>query len=235
MDLKPFLKKPVQAGEPLTAAAWNDVLDAIDGSYQFLLATQHTVTVTITNTDLDPETVRVTASSSTGALVEAVRSILSGKDHVLSRLEPGAWTVTAEAHGYTAATKAIDVPTDATVQLALTKAGGFMPDLFGAQLGTAKAALAVANITLVHLFDFNGRELPTSSTDNDDKLVLVQWPPPDAALSLNGGGARLVIGVPVQVEPAVAVPVLTSLNQQEAQKALEAVGLTLGKVTFVQR
>jgi len=236
MDLKPFVKKPVQAGEPLTATAWNDLLDAIDGSYQFLLSTQHTVTVTITNPDLDPELVRVTAARSNGAPVEAVRPIPPGKDHVLSRLEAGAWTVTAEAHGYTPATAAVTVADGGTtaVQLALTKAGAFMPDLFGAPLATAKAALAQAGIQLVRVLDFNGRDLPPAGTADDDKPVLVQWPPPDVALPPNGG-ARLVIGVPVQVEPAVAVPVLTSLNQQEAQKALEAVGLVLGKVSFVQR
>jgi len=42
MDLNPFLKKTVQPGEPLTAQAWNDILDAVDGAYQFLQSTQHT-------------------------------------------------------------------------------------------------------------------------------------------------------------------------------------------------
>jgi len=238
MDLNPFLKKTVQPGEPLTAQAWNDILDAVDGAYQFLQSTQHTVRVTITNPELadDLERVRVTASRSAGAPVEAVRPIPPGKDHVLSRLEAGAWTVTAEAHGYAPASAPVTVADagETTLQLALQKAGSFMPDFFGATLGIAKAALAQATIPLVRVLDFNGRELPTNSTDDDDKPVLVQWPPPDVALP-PGGGARLVIAVPVQVEPAVEVPALTSLTQQEAQKALEAVGLTLGKVTFVQR
>ncbi|HXO22837.1 MAG TPA: hypothetical protein VOA87_23215, partial [Thermoanaerobaculia bacterium] len=76
--------------------------------------------------------------------------------------------------------------------------------------------------------------LPTVAADNDDRTVLVQWPAADGALP-PGGGARLVIAVPVAIEPAVEVPSLTSLTQQEAQKALEAVGLALGKVSFVQK
>jgi hypothetical protein len=44
-----------------------------------------------------------------------------------------------------------------------------------------------------------------------------------------------VIAVPVQVEPAIAVPSLVSLTQQEALKALESLGLALGKVTFAQK
>ena len=246
MDLKAFVKKTVQAGEPLTAEAWNDVLDAVDGAYQFLQSSLHTVRVTITNPELDPavadqpvklEQVRVTASRSAGAPVEAVRPIPPGKDHLLSRLEPGTWMLTAEAHGYSVATKPVEVvagSAETAVQMALQKAGAFMPDLFGAPLATAKTALAQAAIPLVRVLDFNGRELPAAAPDNDDKTVLVQWPPPDVALP-PGGGARLVIAVPVQVEAAVEVPSLTSLTQQEAQKALEAVGLVLGKVTFVQR
>lgn len=236
MDLKPFLKKTVEPGEPLTAQAWNDVLDAVDGAYQFLQSAMHTVRVTITNPDLDPEQVRVTASQAAGAPVEAVRPIPPGKDHLLSRLEPGAWTVTAEAHGYSPATAPVTVGDagETPVQIALQQVGAFMPDFFGATLAAARTALAQAGIPLVRVLDFNGRELPPSATDNDDQPVLVQWPPPDVALPPSGG-ARLVIAVPVQIEPAVAVPSLTSLTQQEAQKALEAVGLTLGKVSFVQR
>jgi len=238
MDLTPFTKKTVQPGEPLTAQAWNDLVNAIDGAYQFLQSTQHTVRVTITNPELaqDLERVRVTASRSTGAPVEAVRPIPPATEHILSRLEAGAWTVTAEAHGYAAATAPVTIADagESTLQMALQKAGAFMPDLFGAPLGTAKTALVQATIPLVRVLDFNGRELPIESTENDDRQVLVQWPPPDVALP-PGGGARLVIAVPVQVEPAVEVPPLTSLTQQEAQKALEAVGLTLGKVTFVQK
>ncbi|HEX4964774.1 MAG TPA: hypothetical protein VF173_28435 [Thermoanaerobaculia bacterium] len=236
MNLPTFTKTTVQPGEPLTAQGWNDIVNAIDGAYQFLLATQHTVRVTITNPGIDLEQVRVTASRSAGAPVEAVRPIPPGTEHVLSRLEAGDWTITAEAPGYAPATKPVSVADagETPIQMALQKAGAFMPDLFGLTLADAKASLAQAQIPIDRLFDFNGRELVPSIPDNDGQPVLVQLPPPAKAVPA-GGKARLVIGVPVQVEPAVAVPSLTSLTQQEAQKALEAVGLTLGKVSFVQR
>jgi beta-lactam-binding protein with PASTA domain len=48
-------------------------------------------------------------------------------------------------------------------------------------------------------------------------------------------GARLVLAVPIQVEPAVEVPSLSGLTQQEAQKALESIGLVLGKVSVLQK
>ncbi len=238
MELKPFIKKTVKPGEPLTAQAWNDLVEGLDAAHQFLRASMHMVRVRITNPGLDPEVVRVTASRADGAPLEAVRPIPPGTDHVLSRLETGAWTVTAEAPGYQAATTPVTV-TDAgetSIEMALQLVSAFMPDLFGAPLATARAALAAVGIALLRLLDFNGRELPPQSpgTENDSAPVLVQWPPAGAPLP-PGGGARLVIAVPVQVEPAVEVPAIAGLTQQEAQKALEAIGLVLGKVTFQQK
>ena len=237
MELKPFIKKTVRPGEPLTAQAWNDVLDGIEGVQQYLQATMHTVRVRITNTGLDPEVVRVTATRAGGAPVEAVRPIPPGKDHILTWLEPGAWTVTAEAPGFQAATAPVTVSDSAetTVELALQAVGAFMPDCFGLSLSQAQAALATAGVPLVRLVDFTGRELPPQNPgDGADAPVFVQWPA--AGLPVPPGtGAALVIAVPVQVEAAVEVPSLAGLTQQEAQKALESIGLVLGKVSTLQK
>jgi len=238
MDLKQFVKKTVKPGEPLTAQGWNDILDGVDQLYQFIAATRHTLHVTITNNEIDPEQVRVTASRATGAPVEAVRPIPPSKQHTLSSLEAGAWTVTAELAGYQTATSAATItdPGESSIEIALTKVGNFMPDLFGATLADARKALADAGVALVRVLDFTGRDLPPTQPDpqNDSTPVLVQWPPANAALP-PGGGARVVIAVPIQVEPAVAVPVLSSLTEQEVRKALEAIGLVLGKVTIAQK
>jgi len=237
MDLKQFVKKPVKPGEPLTAQGWNDVLDGVDQLYQFIAATRHALRVTITNAEIDPERVRVSAGRAAGAPVEAVRPIPPSKQHTLSGLEAGAWTVTAELAGYQTATAAVNIadPGESSIEMALAKVGNFMPDLFGATLADARKALANAGVPLVRVLDFTGRDLPPAQSDaqSDSAPVLVQWPPAEAALP-PGGGARLVIAVPIQVEPAVAVPVLTSLTEQEARKALEAIGLVLGKVTIAQ-
>src|SRR5262249_9695664 len=107
MDLKPFIKKTVKPGEPLTAQAWNDVLEGIDQLHQFVVASRHTLRVTITNPEIDPEQVRVAASRSDGAPVEAVRPVAPGKQHTLSGLDAGAWTVSAELAGYQTATTSV--------------------------------------------------------------------------------------------------------------------------------
>jgi len=238
MELKPFIKKTVRPGEPLTSQAWNDLLDGIEGVHQFLRATMHTARVRITTPGLRPEAVRVTASRAEGAPVEAVRPIPPGKDHILTWLEPGAWTVTAEAVGYQTATAALTVGDSAepTLELALQPAAAFMPDLFGLPLAAAGATLAAAGIPVVRLLDFTGRELPPQNPGREgaEAAVLVQSPPPGVPLP-PGTGASLVIAVPIQVEAAVEVPALAGLTQQESQRALEAIGLVLGKTNVLQK
>src|SRR5260370_9562256 len=89
--------------------------------------------------------------------------------------------------------------------MALAKGGNFMPDLFGATLADARKALANVGVPLVRVLDFTGRDLPPTQPDphSDSAPVLVQWPPAEAALP-PGGGARLVLAAPLQVEPAGA-------------------------------
>jgi hypothetical protein len=238
MELKPFIKKTVQPGEPLTAQAWNDVLDGIEGVDQFLRATLHTVKVKITTPGLDPGLVRVTATRAEGAPAEAVGPVPPGTEHILSWLEPGAWTVTAMATGYQPATAPLTVgdTAETTIEIALQPAGAFMPDCFGLPLPQAQAALATAGIPLVRLTDFTGRELPPQNPGSDaaDAPVFVQWPAAGLPVAA-GTGAALVIAVPIQIEAAVEVPSLAGLTQQEAQKALENIGLLLGKVNVLQK
>jgi len=238
MDLKPFVKKTVLPGEPLTAQAWNDVVDGIDGAYQFLQATMHTVRVHITTTGLDLSLVRVTATRDGGAPVEGVPPIGGGTDFVISKLEAGAWTVNVEAPGFQLATQPVNVADsgETALEVALQPIGPFMPDLFGLSFADAAAALAAAGAPLTRVLDFTGRDIPPSAAgqDNASAPVVVQWPAAGDPIP-SGSGAQVVIAVPIQVEAAIEVPALAGLTQQEIQKALEAIGLTLGKVTVLQK
>src|SRR5437016_7800922 len=100
MDLTPFVPTLVRPGQPLTAQAWNDLVGGIDAAHQFLRASLHTVHVQITNTDIDLRNVRVTATRNDAPPVEAVRPVTAVGEHVLSRLDAGAWTITADAAGF---------------------------------------------------------------------------------------------------------------------------------------
>jgi hypothetical protein len=240
MDLKPFVRTLVRPGQPLTAQAWNDLVDGIDAAHQFLRAALHTVRVHITNTDVDARAVRVTATRNDAAPVEGVRPLTATGEHVLSRLEAGAWTITADAKGFRPATTPLNI-TDAgetTIALALESAARVMPDLFGVHLDAAIKVLSQQGIVFARLLDFEGTDY-APATPGPEQLgqpVLAQWPPAGTLVDLSGEatGAALVIAVPARLESVVEVPSLAGLNQAEAKQVLEKIGLRLGKVTVLQ-
>jgi hypothetical protein len=232
MELKPFVAKLVNPGEPLTAQAWNDLVNAIDDTHKFLEATTHVVRVRITNTDLDPKTVRVTASRSDGPPVEAVRPIANDNHHVLAELEVGAYTIRAEAPGFTDATAIVTITSgDQDITLQLAPSRPIMPNLFGKSLQDALRQTAGLGIAVNRVLDFLGHDIPPQNTGARaaESLVLVQQPPPgqpvDPSIS-----AQLVIAVPPDIEQAVEVPSLIGLTESEARKTLEQLGLVLGRV-----
>jgi hypothetical protein len=234
MELKPFIATHVNPGQPLTAQAWNDVIDAIDSVHKFVAASAHTVRVRITNQGLAPALVRITAVREGGAPVDAVLPVPPDDHHILAGLEPGAYTVRAEAPSFAPATATVTVG-DAPLQdieLALQAAGTFMPDLFGMQLAQARAQLAQLSIVLARLLDFTGQDLPPQNPgpDLDQTPVLVQSPAAGTVLA-TGASAQLVVAVPVRAETTIEVPSLAGLTQVEARKALEALGLVVGKTT----
>lgn len=231
MELNPFIAKLVNPGEPLTAQAWNDLVNAIDDTHKFLLATTHTLTVRITNTDLDPATVRVTASRADGPPIEAVRPFGSNPVHTLKELELGMYTLRASAPGFSDATTTVTVGDTPLPEqsLALTAAQPIMPDLFGTDLTTALAALGQLGATVARVLDFNGNDVPPASPAPEAARapVLVQHPPPGTPIV---AGVGLVVAIPPKIEAAVEMPSLAGLTEVEARKAIEQAGLVVGRV-----
>lgn len=240
MDLQPFVPTLVRPGQPLTAQGWNDLVGGIDAVYQFLRATLHTVHVRITNPEVDARDVRVTATRADAAPVESVRPTAPDGEHVLTRLEPGAWTLTADLAGYQSASTPLNITDagDTQIALALQATAQVMPDLFGLTLTTAIAALGAAGIALTRLLDFEASEYAPANPGSEQlgQPVLAQSPPAytlvDATLAARG--AALVIAVPAKLESVAEVPSLAGLTQAEAKQVLEGIGLRLGKVTVLQ-
>ena len=232
-----FIARHVSPGEPLTAQAWNDVVDAVDSAFKLIEATQHTLSVQITTPGVDLARVRVTAVKSGSPPVLAVAPVSPDTHHVLSGLVPGAYNVRAEAPGYVAASGAVTVTDSgaASLDLALTAIGPTMPDLFGSTLQEARAALAQKNIVVARLFDFTGRDLAplNPGPEFDTSPVLVQSPPAGTVVA-QGSSAQLVVATAPPAEVRVSVPSLAGLTLVEAQKALEGLGLVLGKVKVLQ-
>jgi hypothetical protein len=236
MKLEDFVKETVRPGQPLVAAAWNNLVEGLDAVIQKVLAAgTFALSVTIpTNAGIDLTTVRVTAVSGDLAF-EAVR--LPGGKHVLADLKPGSYVVRAEAPGCAPVSQTVVIGQAAqTLSLALTPSGAAMPDLFGVKLRDALAALKANGITAPRVLDVTGKgELPDSpSPEAAEAAVLAQWPPTKTPLAA-GAGVHLVIAVVPKPTVMVEVPSLIGLTEAKAREVLAAKGLKLNKVTVAQK
>ena len=232
MKLDPFIAKTVLPGEPLTAQAWNDIVQGVATLYAYLQATEGTqLKVTISNSDIDTNTARVTALGADGHVAEAVRPIPPDTHFTFADLEPGAYTIRAEAPGHDPATSAVTAPSEAVVELSLTQNAATMPEVFGKPLEEALKALGLAEIGVARILDVAGRDVAPANPERDylTAPVLMQLPEPGQKVPPQLR-AQLVVATALQAEPAVEVPSLSGLTLEEARKALEGLGLTLGKV-----
>lgn len=236
MILNPqFTKTNVQPGEPLTAQAWNDVVDAVAAIYQHIETSgAASVKVQVSGPNLDPATARVTATRSDGVVIEAVRPV-SDTLHSFAGLPPGSYTIRAEAPGFEPTTLALAVAPGTpppTQNIALTKRGSFMPSVFGQKLSDALAQLATLNIAVNQVLDVTGASVPVANPGAEfgGSLVLMQVPPVGVPVAA-GQFAQLLISASLKVEASVEMPSLAGLTLAEATKALEAVGLKVGRTS----
>ncbi|MEJ8849529.1 PASTA domain-containing protein [Variovorax rhizosphaerae] len=232
----PFIKTLVNPGEPVTAESWNDIVTALSQVHLHLEATEATaLKVQVTNPGIDLASVRVSAIRADGVAVDAVAPVAPSTQHIFSGLSAGSYALSVAAPGYQTATAAITAP-DATVQnVALTPSGAFMPGVFGLTLQEALATLNNALISVSRVLDVTGTDVPTANpgAQYSSSRVLMQLPDAGSAVP-TGQSVQLVIAAVLAPQPSIEIPPLTGLTLAEAQKALESLGLVLGKVVTKQ-
>ena len=232
----PFIKKLVNAGEPVTAQAWNDLVNGLGQVHNYLETTEATaLRVQVTATGIDPSAVRVTAVRE-GISFEAVRPVAPLTQHVFAGLRPGAYALRAEAPGFDPASQNVSVPAADVQSVTLTRKGALMPMVFGQELQAALAALQNLGIAVARIMDVTGVDVPTANpgAQYNSAKVLMQFPLVGAPVA-PGENAQLVVSASLQMESSIEIPSLTGLTLAEAQKALEGLGLVLGKVVTKQR
>jgi len=232
----PFIKKLVNAGEPVTAQAWNDIVEALGQVHTHLESTEATaLKVQVTTPGADLASVRVTAVRGDGIAIDAVAPVSPGTQHVFAGLRPGSYTLRVEAPGYQGATSSVTVPDAAVQNIALTAAGGFMPPVFGLELQEALAVLANVQIAVGRILDVTGTDVPAANPgpQYNGSRVLMQLPQAGEAVP-TGQSVQLVIAAVLAAQASIEIPSLTGLTLPEAQKALESLGLVLGKVVTKQ-
>lgn len=228
----PFTKTNVQAGDPLTAQAWNDVVDAVAAIYQHIETSgAANVKVQVSGPNLVLSTVRVTATRSDGVVMEAVRPVTDTL-HSFPGLPAGSYTIRAEAPGFEPATVNLAVSSTtppATQNIALTRRGNFMPLLFGLRLSDALAQLGTLTIAVNNILDATGQSVPVANPGQTAgaAMVLSQFPAPGVPVAA-GEFAQLLISASLTVQPTVSMPSLVGLTLAEATRALEAAGLRVG-------
>ncbi|HET9933950.1 MAG TPA: PASTA domain-containing protein [Polyangiaceae bacterium] len=227
-----FSKTHVNPGEPVTARAWNDIVDGLFEVQALLKAAGGTATVQVTGAGVDSRRVRVTATSADGTPAEALRPIPPSTDFIFPRLAAGAYQIRIEAPGFDVATGAVTVGEDGSVSpkplaIALTANRVVMPSVFGLKLPEAVALLGSMQLRIL---DVSGKSLPKTGFEStyNNAPVLVQSPSPGELVQAEG--AFLVVAAGLVVEPLVVVPNLQGKTYAQARAALETLGLKINVI-----
>jgi hypothetical protein len=222
-----FKKNNVNPGEPVTAQAWNDIVDTLFEVQTILSAEARRVRVKVSRPTpgFDLSRVRVVAVQDGFAVAEAVPPIDPGDEHVFATLKEGAYTLSATAPGFAVTsapltiTHGVEPP---VVAVALTASLTPMPNVLGLKLPAATSALGALRPTLL---DVGGKTLPFTGFDvsYNDSLVLAQWPDAGEPASTTGG----FLLVSVKQTKFVTMPDLVGKSVSEAKALLKTLNLTL--------
>jgi hypothetical protein len=236
MAIHPYVPKEVKPGEPVTAQGWNEIVKAVVAVTEYLETSEaSSLRVKVTIADADPLSVRVTAVRDDGLSAEAVAPVSAGGDFMFGALKPGSYTVAAEAPGFESASSPVTIPSNSTLSLTMKAAAVKMPSVFGLELPEALATLKTAKVNVSRVVDVAGRDVAPANpgAEYNRAPVLMQLPAAGEFIS-PAMTAQLVVAAALVAEAAVEMPSLVGLTQTEAQKALESIGLILGKVVVKQ-
>jgi hypothetical protein len=223
-----FVKTNVHPGEPVTAQAWNDIVDGLFDVQTILSTGSGAVRVTVTGDPHDVAAARVIATDATGVRYEATQQLAPADPFVFPKLTAGAYTITVTAPGCTDGTSTVTVASDGTVTpnpvpVALAFTGKRMPNVLGVAWSTAAGTLATIN---PRVLDASGNGIPLTGFDTayNTMPVIMQWPGPDEVVP---AGSDAYVIVATIIKPAVLVPApnFIGMTVSQAQAAAEAVGL----------
>lgn len=228
----PFIKTLAASGEPVTAQAWNDIVNGLGQVHSFLESTEATaLRVQVTTSGVDLASVRISAVRGDGIAVDAVPPVPPSTQHMFPGLRPGAYALQVQAPGYQAATLNVTVPDAAVQNLALVANGAVMPAVFGLTLTEALGELGNRQIAVSRVLDITGTDVPVANPGSQygSARVLLHLPLAGTPVP-TGQQVQLVISATLVAQASVEIPPLTGLTLAEAQKALEGLGLVLGNV-----
>jgi hypothetical protein len=225
----------VQPGQPITAQGWNALVDGLSTLYDAVLAFgSGTLEVSVqANGQPVPNATVVAEPVAEGPPVRGLPLFGTRTTYLVAGVSDGAYRVHVSAPGF--ATQVLDttVPQTSPLVVNLALAGVTVPDLFGLPLQGALNSLRAANLDVDVIIDALGREVSRTqpAAEFQNSPVLLQLPEAGSVVDPATNRLRLVVAAALREEPIVTLPSLIGLSQAEAARALEAVGLRLGRVT----
>jgi hypothetical protein len=232
--IKPALAN-VNAGEPVTAQAWNAIVDGLDDIYDAVLAIGTGVLqVSVTAGERAVAGAQVVAVPLAGGNpVAALPLHGDATSYTLVGVNPGNWRILVEADGFQDEVRDVTVPSAEPIVVNLTLAGVVMPDLFGVTAEDALAQLTTAGLTVDLILDITGHEVSRVSLPAhfQNSPVLMQLPDAGTVLDPGADRVRLVLAVAIDQVPTVTMPSLIGLSADEVATVLNQLGLVLGRTT----
>jgi len=233
------LEKPplatVEPGRPITAQGWNEIVNALGVLYDAVLAFgSGTLAVSVQADGSVVDGAEVVAEPFAGGQpIEAVPLYGTRTTYLVTGVTDGTWRVHVSAPGFTTQAVDVTVPATAPVAVNLVRAGVAVPDLFGQSLTGALAAMRAGGLEADLVIDSMGDEISRGQVpaEYQNQPVLAQLPPARTIVDAAVVRLRLVVAAAVRSDPVVTVPSLIGLTQVEATRALEKIGLRLGKIT----
>ncbi|MEY4748462.1 MAG: hypothetical protein RIQ60_676 [Pseudomonadota bacterium] len=231
MSFTPPALVHAEPGRPITAQAWNALVDAIGSLYDAVNTLGGNLLAVDVLVDGSPRAdARVVAvPAGGGRAVQAVAPYAGQLRYQLAGLTDGAWQLKVSAPGCADASVDVTVPASSEASVSLTLNQVAMPDLYGLTVVQALAVLAGRNLTLDTILDVTGENVPKLNppTHQQGTVVLAQRPAAGDWANANAAQVRLVVSA--QIESAiVAVPNLAGMTLAQATAALKAAGLELG-------
>ncbi len=227
---KPTLTS-VNPGDPLTAQAWNSVVDGLQGLYDAVIALGGaTLEVEVSGPD-HRETVVIAEPLGEGRATQALPPFGERTRHLLVGLTDGPWRVHVSAPGFATQKREVTMPQTDPLAVQLSIDGVVIPDFFGQPLRGVLDKVRSLGIDADALLDTTGREVSRTSVPPEyvDSPVLLQLPEAGAVVASGTGRVRLVVASALRRDPVVTMPSLVGLSLTEAKQVLDRLGLVLGQ------
>jgi hypothetical protein len=225
----------VEPGRPITAQGWNAIVDALSALYDAVLAFgSGAITVSVQADGQPVAGAQVVAEPvGEGQPVDGLPLFGTRTTYLVTGVSDGAWRLHVSAPGFAPQVIEVTVPVTDPVTVNLALSGTVVPDLFGLPLQAALSAIGAANLDVDVILDALGAEISRTQVpaEAQNSPVLVHFPEPGSVIDPATTRLRLVVAAAVREEPIVTVPSLVGLTQAEAARALEKIGLRLGKIT----